>query len=249
MIPDMELAQRCWVAVSTGGAEAVEGVLATVKERNMSPWYCHLCQQQPALFKRDESLLAAMISANEAEAKRIKEVLEAAEEGGGDMEVLDAQFESARMLARIGEKEKAYSAYMTITDKAKISTGKKIDAIMECTRVGLFHMDVNQVKEGIEKAKKLIEQGGDWDRRNRLKVYEALSLIIARDVRGAAALLLECVSTFTCTELCSYNDFIFYAVITNVLSLPRTSLKKNIVDGPEVLAVINEIPNISRLVN
>lgn len=65
-------------------------------------------------------------------------------------------------------------------------------------------------------------------------MYEALHLITARDIKGAATLLLECVSTFTCTELCSYNDFILYTVITNVLTLPRTVLKKKIVDGPEV---------------
>lgn len=87
---------------------------------------------------------------------------------------------------------------------------------------------------GIDSAKKLIDLGGDWDRRNRLKVYEALHLITARDVKAAAALLLECVSTFTCTELCSYNDFILYTVVTNILALPRTTLKKKIVDGPEV---------------
>ena len=95
------------------------------------------------------------------------------------------------------------------------------------------------MKAGLEAAKKLIDLGGDWDRRNRLKVYEALHLITARDVKSAAALLLECVSTFTCTELCSYNDFILYTVVTNVLALPRTTLKKKIVDGPEVFDSAN----------
>lgn len=65
-------------------------------------------------------------------------------------------------------------------------------------------------------------------------MYEALHLITSRDIKGAAALLLECVSTFTCTELCSYNDFILYTVVTNILALPRTTLKKKIVEGPEV---------------
>ncbi|CAM9727403.1 unnamed protein product, partial [Hapterophycus canaliculatus] len=177
------------------------------------------------------------------------QALKTAEEGDGDMEVLDAQFELAKMYARIGDKAPAYAAYDTISEKAKISTGKKIDAIMARTRVALFHLDTPQVKTGLDAAKKLIDQGGDWDRRNRLKVYEALHLITSRDIKGAAALLLECVSTFTCTELCSYNDFILYTVVTNILALPRTTLKKKIVDGPEVLAVINEIPNISALVN
>jgi hypothetical protein len=69
-----------------------------------------------------------------------------------------------------------------------------------------------------------------------------------RDIKGAAALLLECVATFTCTELCSYKEFIFYAVITNVLSLPRTALKKRIIDGPEVLTIMPELPNARKLV-
>lgn len=72
----------------------------------------------------------------------------------------------------------------------------------------------------------------------REKVYEALHLITSRDIKGAAALLLECVSTFTCTELCSYNDFILYTVVTNILTLPRTTLKKKIVDGPEVCVCV-----------
>ena len=60
------------------------------------------------------------------------------------MEVLDAQFEKAKLCARIGDKAAAYAAYNTIAEKAKISTGKKIDAIMAKTRVALFHMDTPQ---------------------------------------------------------------------------------------------------------
>ncbi len=41
-------------------------------------------------------------------------------------------------------------------------------------------------------------------------------------------------ATFTCTELCSYEMFVYYAVATNLLYLSRPLLKKRIVDGPEV---------------
>ena len=58
--------------------------------------------------------------------------------------------------------------------------------------------------------------------------------MIERDFKSAAELLLDGVATFTCTELCSYESFIFYAVLTNVLYLKRPDLKKKIVDGPEV---------------
>lgn len=60
------------------------------------------------------------------------------------MEVLDAQFERAKMYARTGDKAAAYAAYDIIAEKAKISTGKKIDALMAKTRVALFHFDTPQ---------------------------------------------------------------------------------------------------------
>lgn len=77
--------------------------------------------------------------------RRHEQSLEVAEEGGGDMEVLDAQFEKAKMCARIGDKAGAYAAYNTIAEKAKISTGKKIDAFMAKTRVALFHLESQEV--------------------------------------------------------------------------------------------------------
>lgn len=61
------------------------------------------------------------------------------------MEVLDAQFEKAKVCARIGDKAGAYAAYNTIAEKAKISTGKKIDAVMAKTRVALFYLETQQV--------------------------------------------------------------------------------------------------------
>jgi hypothetical protein len=49
----------------------------------------------------------------------------------------------------------------------------------------------------LDEAKKLIDEGGDWDRRNRLKLYRALHCMFVRDFKTAASLLLDCVATFT----------------------------------------------------
>lgn len=70
----MELAQRCWVAVRKGDPAAAAGILKTIQEKNMAPWYAHLCQHHPGLFPPDEALLAKMKEANEAEMKRISQV-------------------------------------------------------------------------------------------------------------------------------------------------------------------------------
>jgi 26S proteasome regulatory subunit N7 len=88
--------------------------------------------------------------------------------------------------------------------------------------------------------------GGDWDRRNRLKVYRALSKLLARDIKGAAGLLIDCIATFSCNEICSYKSFIVYAVLSNLLHLPRPQLKEKVIDGPEILSMAIEIPVVVR---
>jgi 26S proteasome regulatory subunit N7 len=93
------------------------------------------------------------------------------------------------------------------------------------------------------------EAGGDWDKRNRLKVYSALNKLLIRDLKGAASLLVDCIATFSCNEFCSYTDFVIYAILTNILYLPRTELKSKIVDGPEILSIINDIPVVYKLVS
>jgi hypothetical protein len=97
-------------------------------------------------------------TANEDELRKLEEQLQAASESAGDTEVRfarntiasnvpihhvlrqvqDAKMGKAKMFSRIGAKDKAYAAYDDILTKDKISTGKKIDAIMDKARVALF---------------------------------------------------------------------------------------------------------------
>ena len=96
----------------------------------------------------------------------------------------------------------------------------------------------------------MLEEGAsDWDRKNKLKVYEAIYLLNVRNFSGAADLLLETLSTFTSYELFDYKQFIFYAVISAMVSLDRPSLKKRIIDAPEVLSVIHEIDHLGQFLN
>jgi 26S proteasome regulatory subunit N7 len=163
------------------------------------------------------------------------------------MEVLDSLFAKARHYSKIGSWEESLFAYDVILKKEKTSTGKKIDATMEMARIELFRMNTPKLKDLITESKRLIELGGDWDRRNRLKVYEALYLMSIRDVRKASALLLDCIATFTCVELCSYKQFMFYALLTSIISLSRNDLRKKVVDNPHVISIIRDLPEIQAL--
>ena len=87
-------------------------------------------------------------------------------------------------------------------------------------RIGLFYLDHVLLTRNIEKAMTLIE-GGDWDRRNRLKFYQGAYCIAIRDFKAATNFFLDTVSTYTSYELINYATFVRYTVYVATISLPR----------------------------
>merc|ERR1711864_33245 len=98
----------------------------------------------------------------------------------------------AEFFAVIGDKEEAMEAV-----RKTAGLGNKMDLVFLNIRIGLFFTDHDLIKTNIAKAKQMLEEGGDWDRRNRLKVYEGLYAMSVRDFSLAAKLFLDAISTFT----------------------------------------------------
>ena len=92
----------------------------------------------------------------------------------------------------------------------------------------------------MDRAKTLVESGGDWDRRNRLKAYQGLHLLTTRSYNLAAPLLLDSLSTFTSYELCSYSSLVVYSVLAGSVSLKRVDFKTKVVDAPEIRAILGD---------
>lgn len=193
--------------------------------------------QHPSL---SEEQLVALDEQHKDTVATLESKVTEARDSAGDMEVLDARRQVARFAARSLSLERAWTAYDELLALPKLSRGKQMDALLEQSRVASFYDDLKRTTECLDKAQKLADDGGDWDRRNRLKVYRALNFITQRNISTAASLLLDCVATFSCNELCSYTDFIVYTVLTNLLHLPRTKLKDGIIDRPEILALLND---------
>lgn len=103
------------------------------------------------------------------------------------------------------------------------------------------------VRSNVEKAKVLVEKGGDWERRNLLKVYESVYLLLIRDFKGASSLLVDSISTFTCYALIPYTSFVLYAVTAALITLGRVQLNKDIIKSPEILSTISEVPHLRKL--
>ncbi|KAK4128498.1 PCI-domain-containing protein [Parathielavia appendiculata] len=187
----------------------------------------------------DEALYESLKADNDRELEEFQKEEDEAVEKAGDIEIQAARGKRAEFWARVGDKEKAIAAYEDVFEKTGI-LGIKIDLVLAIIRMGLFYGDKHLVKKHVERAKTLVETGGDWDRRNRLKAYEGLSLLTTRSYNLAAPLLLDSLSTFTSYELCTYSNLVIYAVLAGSVSLKRVDFKSKVVDAPEIKAILGD---------
>ena len=184
----------------------------------------------------DESLYAELKADNDKELATIQAAEDEAVEREGDSEVLTAQSKRAELYARIGDKDLALAAFEDLFTKTAI-LGTKIDIVLALIRIALFFDDKLLARTLIARCTTLVESGGDWDRRNRLKAYQGLHLLTIRAHALAAPLLLDSLSTFTSTELCAYSSLVVYATLAGTVSLARKDFKTKVVDAPEIRAI------------
>ncbi|KAG5929920.1 hypothetical protein E4U42_003981 [Claviceps africana] len=187
----------------------------------------------------DEALYQKLKADNDEELAGFQKEEDEAVEQAGDTEVLAAKGKRADFWARVGDKDKAIAVYEDVFEKTGI-LGTKIDIVLAIVRMCLFYGDKVLVKKHIERVKTLVESGGDWDRRNRLKAYEGLHLLTVRSYNLAAPLLLDSLSTFTSYELCTYSNLVVYSVLAGSVSLKRVDFKSKVVDAPEIKAIMGD---------
>jgi 26S proteasome regulatory subunit N7 len=210
----------------------------------MAPFYQAVTALSTSILPVDSKLLSSMQEANDATLKTLDEAVQSAEATEGESEISDALKARANFLTRIGEKDKAVDAQKLALEKTP-GLGSRIDIVLTLVRIGFFWNDEALTVWGLSKAEKcvfpsidlartdniitrLIEEGGDWDRRNRLKVYRGLHLLSIRQFKRGGELLLDALSTFTATELLEYNDFVSLTVLAGTLTLNRVDLKKKV---------------------
>ena len=185
----------------------------------------------------DEQMYEELKTNNEEELESIRKEESEAEEKAGDTEIQAARAKRAEFYTRVCDRDQALSSFEALFEKTGI-LGMKIDIVFAIIRIGLFFGDKVLVKKNVSRANTLVESGGDWDRRNRLKAYQGLHLLTIRSHSLAAPLLLDSLSTFTSYELCSYSSLIIYALLAGTVSLKRVDFKAKVVDAPEIKAVV-----------
>lgn len=162
--PDMSLAQkihRITVAAALMDADEAErvGINEDLQETVMAEVATEL--ENPSLYRHlqqvlpydglEDSDLEALDEKHKITMQELEKKVEEAKESAGDMEVLDARLEIARFAAKSLSKEEALEAYEKVLALPKLSSGKKIDALMEESRVASFYGDTQKNAELIER--------------------------------------------------------------------------------------------------
>lgn len=241
----MSLCRLCGDAARSAALAAE--VKAACAEGARAGCYARACEELG--WAADAALVERMRKANTTRLAELDAKMKDAEENLGESEVREAMLAKADYLLQCGELEAAGKAYEETLAKT-VSMGHKIDMELSQIRAAFYAEDFEGARERIERAQKLFaEGGGDWERKNRLKVYEGLFHMMCRRFGKAAELLLDSLATFTSTELLPYETFVLYTVLTAVFTLPRVQLKEKVVDAPEILAVAAKIPNAHALLN
>ncbi|KAK9942094.1 hypothetical protein M0R45_007783 [Rubus argutus] len=196
-----------------------EEVFASVKADDMAPLYEILVSQ--LVLELDDRCLNSMRTNNQDELKKLNEKIADAEENLGESEVREAHLLKFLFFIRIGNKEKALEQ-LKLTETKTVAVGQKMDLLFYTLQLGFFCMDFDLISKSIDKAKSLFER---------------------------ADIFLDSISTFTTYEIFPYDIFVFYTVLTSIISLDRVSLKQKVMDAPEILSVIGKIPYLSEILN
>ena len=117
--------------------------------------------------------------------KKIEELKKKMEEEVDGIEELDkAQyiFEIGKIYKEQKMMNEAISQFKETISKT-ISFNRKIEAIFEICHIGLLEKNLDLLKEYLQKIKDLLKEGGDWEKKNRLKVYEGLYLVLIRNFK------------------------------------------------------------------
>ncbi|KAK4686560.1 26S proteasome regulatory subunit N7, partial [Tremellales sp. Uapishka_1] len=224
--------------------------IPALKEKATTSFWAAIEADEMAPYLKSKSIdsdkLAALETKNNEELEAFDKKLADAEENLGESEVSELLRNKAMYLCRIGDKTRAIPALETALAKTA-GLGARIDLVLAMVRIGIFSSDHQLVISSIAQAADLIESGGDWDRRNRLKVYRGLHHLSIREFKEAADLFIDSLSTFTATELMEYEDFVALTVLAAGVGCDRKGIKTKILASSEVTGVLSSIPDLSKM--
>jgi 26S proteasome regulatory subunit N7 len=168
-------------------------------------------------------------------------------ENAGEIEVRDNILDKAEFLRyEVGDLVKAEKVYREAYDLTG-GASKKMEILFECLLINNSKKNIPLIAADVATCHKLVEEGADWDKKNKLKIFEGVYCMFIRDFKKASDLFVNSVATFTASEVMTYKEFVFYTVVLGILTQTRKTIKNDIIHSPDILAVNRDIPHLKEL--
>ncbi|KAJ8942004.1 hypothetical protein NQ314_010233 [Rhamnusium bicolor] len=206
-------------------------LLEEITANDMAPYYEKVCEELK--WNVNKTVLNEMKERNKKALDAFDEEINYSIDNLSVVEVKEAYLNKANYLSKIGDKENTIKTLSQAYDKT-VSLGYKLDNVSHCIRIGLFFMDLDLIRRSLQRSESLIEEGADWHSRNCYKICKSLYSLIVRDFIAATDVFVDAICTFVCTELISYDNFIKYTILSGLLTLSRSELKRNLIDNPDI---------------
>ncbi|GMM34143.1 proteasome regulatory particle lid subunit [Saccharomycopsis crataegensis] len=246
-VPDFQLPQYAFELTNpelkSRHPAAIKYITTQIEKEDLAPYYYYLhheyFKKDASFLPWDETMYENLKSNNDAKIKELNNKITTIEEEDEDNELdkVIAITKLGEYYAKIGDRSNAIKTLRKAFELSS-STGTKIDILLTISRIGFFFNDLHFTEKILSEASLLIEKGGDWERRNRYKTYYGIHLMSIRNFEEAAKLLVDSLSTFTSTEIATYEQIAVLAVLAGLLVFERKDHKKKIVDSPEILSLV-----------
>lgn len=253
-IPDYRLSEKQFLltsatATSAAKTQIVADINAAIRQDALTPYYRYLAAELPQFFALDLAVADDLAAKNAADIDVFKaQIKEAEGEEETELDRTQCYIKLAEYYTKIIDRDNAIETYTKALELPQL-TGSKIDILLTLTRIEFFFNDFVNASKWLDQVKGLIEKGGDWERRNRFKVYLGIFSMATRNFDEALKLLIDLLATFTSTEICLYDQVAHYAIVLGIMSLGRVDLKEKIMDSPEILLIYLSAPHLEPLIN
>lgn len=214
--------------------ETLKLLLEEIEKNNMYPYYIYVYNELNLTV--DQDFYEKLKQRADEELKQIETTILEATENFDSVDTKNTLLLKANFYCKLGDKDNSFKEYELAYNKG-IGVGIKLDILLTMIRICIFFNDIKKTKTYLELAKVQMEKGGDWERKNKLKIYESLYYIIIRKFSEASKILIDAASTFTATEILSYDQLIFYVVILSIMTEERSVLHQKILNNSVILQV------------
>ena len=173
------------------------------------------------------------------ELAKLDERIKQAQDDGDDVQLRDAYVAKAELYVTAQQYTDAIEQYNLALAKTA-GAQKKLEYQLAVLHIYFTLADFARFGDQLELCKRLNEEGGDWEKKNKLLVYEGLWLIKKRQLESAAVILLSCVNTFNAPEILPFEQLVFYGVALGMVTLQRKELKGKVIDNSDIVGVLRE---------